>query len=199
MIVNTVEQYISSPFEVSLDLALSATVLKRFEKLLTVRSRFYFTKISQIKKLVKTLIQEDVFQPFSFKTLKTFQKKAYMRDGDGLYISYGIFFKTRETVFLSVLCHELAHIWLSQREFYPQLKILNKEYLDRFEKRQESALTSPIEVYARIVSLHIINQLALSIQHKKRKKKALSVIEIDNEKIEKLKKTFENIEPKTDL
>lgn len=199
MIASSVEQYLSAPFQATLTKELSPVALQRFEKLLTVRSRFYFTKIAYIKALIKTLVQEGVFQPFSFKTVKTFKKQAYMRDGDGLYISYGIFFKTTESIFFSVLCHELAHIWLSQREFYPALKTLNKAYLSRVSDAKTGELTSPIEVYARLFALHIIKQTASFIQNGKRKKKAETARRAEEEKLRKLQKMFDSIEPKTDL
>ena len=186
--ITDLEQYIADPINVSFELDISTPrIIKCFDSLLSAKSYFYFIKVWYIKKLVSALSEDKKFRPFRFVIKRQFTPKAYMHDSGILYISYGMFLKTSVTVFVSVLCHELSHIWLSQQDFYPQLKQLNRQFKDKYSAEKDAILMSPIEVYARLVSTSMMDIVLKSLINERKKKKLQFCLNDQLKKLQKLK------------
>ena len=116
-----------------------------------------------IKKIRSILIEEEILKDFSVNITKSLKPVAYMKDSDGIYISLGaLFFKSSMATF-KVLCHELAHIWLSQQSFYSDLKRLNKEFKTKYSVSEKVYLSSPIELYAMVVSVELMKMIRASL------------------------------------
>ena len=175
----SLQQYLAAPLDIEFNPDIDTPlILKRFEKLLSFESKLYFIKVSYVKKLVFTLVSEGKFKDFKFNVKRKFKPEAYMYDGGEINISYGIFLHTTAPVFLTVLCHEIAHIWLSQREDYGDIKELNRQ----FKKEFSDGVNSPVEVWARIVQTKILEKIISVLQGKKREK-LLKCLDGEREKL----------------
>ncbi len=151
------EEYLAAPHaELSPDLVTEKTA-KAFEKLLTGRSRIYYLKVHYLKGAVKALIEEEKLPPFRFRIARNFRREAYMLDRGEIVFSYGTFALSGEMIFTTFL-HELSHIWLRFQPWYGELKALDREFRDRFSEEKD-VLLSPIEVYARIAAVRVMEAL----------------------------------------
>lgn len=189
---STLEEYLQNPFEL-LDFPRveDGGVVKRFLKLFDPSSWFYFTKVARVKKLMAALIDGGVCQPFSLKVVRKLAKVAYMHDSGVVYLSYGIF--ALRASFFSVLTHELSHVWLSQQPFYAELKRLDHVYREKFANEKEVLLAAPIEVWARTVSVHIMQTLLPFANKTRYKTKLNKCLDDENKKIVYLSQVLQKL------
>ncbi len=180
----SLQQYLKDPlkneFDFNFDNEKSVEIMKK------MASRIFDISIIRwyhIKRIRSILISEEVFRDFDIKLLKTFKQVAYMNDSGEIYISLGLLLFKSSMNNLKVLCHELSHIWLSQQSNYLELKTLNKE----FKNKYNNDLLSPIELYARVISLKMMNSILESLTSKGQKKRWNRYINYESAKIKELK------------
>ena len=132
------------------------------------------------------MIECGILRKFSVRLTPDLTPKAYMRDGGDMFFSLGALLTRSSTVTLSVLCHELAHMWLSQQDFYKGLKEINRQFQEQYSSHTDAELLSPIELYAMVVSVIFMQDVCIALEGKK-KKRFKDLIEFELEKIELLK------------
>ena len=109
-----------------------------------------------------------------------------MKDKGELYISIGALLFRSSMTTLKVLCHEISHLWLSQQDFYSKLKVLNKEFKQKYSNHQDVYLMSPIEFYAVVLSVKIMEEISLSLTKERHKKRWNKIVSEERAKIKKL-------------
>ena len=195
MIAKDIGQYLNSAFATRFDVdIITPSTVKCFQKLLSPLARLYFVRARYVKKLVAELISESKLKPFEFVIKRDFKPEAFMRDSGVMSVSYGMFLKTSRWVFVSVLCHELSHVWLSQQEYYRELKALNKQFKEQYASVADVELISPIEVYARLVSIVMMEGVLDLLTDEWQKNKMLTVLGYEREKIIKLENMLRHLQ-----
>ena len=146
-----------------------------------------------IKEIRSILIEEEILEEFSVNLTKSLKPQAYMKDGVGLYISLGaLVFKSNMTTF-KVLCHEIAHLWLSRQSFYSELKTLNKEFKKTYKDHEKVYLLSPIELYAMVVSVELMKMVLSSLTKKNQIKRLNKFINLECAKIKELENLIKTL------
>ena len=195
MIAKDIQQYLASPFGCEFDVdIITPSTAKCFQKLLEPLARLYFVKARYVKKLVSALIADNKLKPFEFVVKRGFKPEAFMHDSGVMSISYGMFIKTSRWVFVSVLCHELSHVWLSQQDYYSELKALNKQFKQQYASVADVELISPIEVYARQVSIAIMEGVLAALTDQWQKDKLLTALGYEREKLIKLENMLSSLQ-----
>lgn len=173
-IIFSTDEYIRSPEKHSFNININSQHLICFKKFLPIYSNPFFIQWRNIKRAAKSLIKDGVLSHFPIHIIPSLKQKAYIIDGGGMYFSLGLLISHSSPITLTVFCHELSHMWLSQQEFYPELKQLNKDFLNRYKQEPTSHLISPIEFYATTLSVDIMDRIYDSLKKKnKRFEKAL--------------------------
>jgi hypothetical protein len=130
-----------------------------------------FDKWRAITASAARLTAEGWLQPFTLNRQNGFRPMAYMRDGDGIYLSRGLLLRRSAITVLSTYCHELSHVKLSQAEDYPAIKALQKEFKARYSQSPLCELASPIEVWAMVVSRRLMTAIAEQVGENRHKAK----------------------------
>ncbi len=129
---------------------------EQVKKLLSVFGGIYFYKKRILKRLVTSLTPAlNLSQP-PFTVTKEFCVKAYMHDCGKLFISRGAIIKLSKVSLLSVICHELAHLWLAKEAEYGKLKEINKAFIEKFKGTENVTPLTPIEFYATYYSIKLL-------------------------------------------
>ena len=184
----SLSRYVKAPLENAPRIeGISAASLSRLASFLPIYSNPFFIQWRNIKRAVASLIDDGLFSRFSVHLTAGLKAKAYSVDDGRMYFSLGALLTRSSAVTLTVLCHELAHIWLSQRELYPELKRLNKEFLTVFSSVKGAYLMSPIEVYATVGSLCLLDAVSDSLPDGRKKKRLAGLILKERGKLEVLK------------
>lgn len=121
------------------------------------KRRFYLSKVCGIKAVCRQLTKNKSFKRFDVRFLFSFKRKAFMRDDGKIFLSFGLVHKTKTVRLIAVLWHELAHIYLSQRPFYDELKQFNKLFLQKC-KSNIANLLSPLELCAMDLSIKVLKK-----------------------------------------
>ena len=151
-----------------------------------------FIRWYHIKEIRSILINEEMLKEFSIHLIKSLKPMAYMKDCGEIHISLGALLFKSNMATIKVLSHELAHIWLSQQDFYPSLKALNKEFKQSYKMMENINLLSPIELFAMIISVDIMESIKESLKGNLRKR-INKFIDLENEKIKEIKDTLLNL------
>ena len=183
----SLQSYLECPLNFNFSFPeISAKLAKKMHKL-----AFGWFDISQIrwyhiKEIRNILIEENFLNEFSVNLTKSLKPQAYMRDNDGIYISLGaLIFKSSMTTF-KVLCHEIAHTWLSQQSFYKELKSLNKEFKETYKDNKNVYLASPIELQAMAISVILMDSVKNRLTSKRQIKRMNKFILLECAKIKEL-------------
>ena len=123
-------------------------------------ARLYCVRRSAVGRAVNALNADNDWGKVRFHTTTKFAVQAYMRDGDGIYMSYGAFARSDGASFVLMFCHELAHVWLSRLDGYDNLKTLDKAYRTTFAELPNAVDTSPIEYLAVCTCANILRAAA---------------------------------------
>lgn len=151
-----------------------------------------FVRWYHIKEIRSILINQKMLKEFSIHLTKNLKPMAYMKDSGEIYLSLGALLFKSNMATVKVLSHELAHVWLSQQDYYPSLKALNKEFKQRYNELENVNLLSPIELFAMIVSIDIMESIKESLKGNLRKR-INRFIDLENEKIKEIKDTLLNL------
>lgn len=187
----TLQEYICNPLGVDFEIDLPDD-LKDFLSLLKWYNQCAFGRAKCLKNIVSSLCKGQ-FKPFKIEFLKTIKPLAYMHDKGVIYFSYGSLLNFSASTVLSVFCHELAHVWLSQREYYTELKELDRQFKDAFREKLDGktlTLASPVEVYAMLVSVQIMQKVLQKVDGAKKSKKLELRIAEEREKLDFLNRTI---------
>ena len=138
-------------------------------------------KWKNLRKLTNSLIELGFLKTFSLNIDKSLKPKAYMHDNGQIFISLGLILTRSYLPLLSVYLHELAHIWLSQQANYQDLKKLQKEFRYFYSDIKDYELFSPIEVYADIITLQLLEEISAITNANKNK--ISKIIEARKEKL----------------
>ena len=181
------QSYLKCPLSLKLSFPkISAKLCKKMQKLAFGWFDITLNRWYHIKEIRNVLIEDKILNEFSINLTKSLKTQAYMKDGDGIYFSLGaLLFKSNMTTF-KVLCHELAHTWLSNQSFYKELKILNKEFKKAYKNNENVYLASPIELYAMVVSVSLMEMVKNSLTKSKQIKRINKYIELECAKIKEL-------------
>ena len=191
----TLNKYTQNPLDIRFDIDLNESeALDICRKLTSSWRSPFFIQWHYIKKAVNAMIECGILRKFSVRLTPDLTPKAYMRDGGDMFFSLGALLTRSSTVTLSVLCHELAHMWLSQRGYYSELKLLSKSFLTRYAKVPDIALMSPIELYAMVISVDIMKAINKGVKKQKHKRRLESIIDCEREKIEFLKQKITELQ-----
>ena len=194
MIVPTLDGYISDPFGFSVAPSFAAPkIVKAVKRLLSFRSRFFPFRKNAANGLIDTLIENAGFSPFGLCVEKSEKPFSYMIDGGDIHISIGLFKRTSPKAFFSVLLHEIAHVYIGYEETYKDLKRLDKEFLYKYGDVLSDATCSPVEVYARIAALSVLNELLKLPDCAKIRKKILFCVDQEQNKIKNIKKRIDEL------
>lgn len=96
------------------------------------------------------------------------RENAYMTDDGEIVVSQYFLYRSGGERILRVVLHELAHWWLSRQEQYPALLEMDREYLAGCGSKAESAVLSPVEFSATVLSSEMMMALARSVDEKER-------------------------------
>lgn len=190
----SLENYLKAPLNV--DFSFHIDSLKVIEALKKLLFRLYdFTPLrwKLIKKIRNLLISEKVVSDFSLNLIPSLSVKTYMKDSGGMYISLGALLFRSSMVTLKVFCHELSHIWLSTKSFYPVIKVVNKEFKIKFKHSKDVVLASPVEVYAMKLSIGIMEQISDSLTKNSQKKRWKKIIVDEYSKLNAMKDLIINL------
>ena len=190
---SAVEEYLDDPLAIELPrISLTSPSAKSLADIISGSRLVPHALWRRIRQARDTLMAEGDFEYFPLKLEFSLRVRAYMKDGGGIYFSLGALIFRSSAVTLAVLCHELAHLWLSRQDFYPKLKEMQRAFKARLAGVAEREILSPIELYAMRASLDILTPVADSLGEGRAKRKLLSLIEAEREKIltiaDKLKK-----------
>ena len=180
---------LSNHFETNI---INNDTINSFRKMISRRFDISIIRWYHIKEIRNILINKKILNDFILHLLFSLKPKAFMKDSGEMYFTLGSLFKTSR-VNLKVLCHELAHMWLSQQSFYLDLKKLNKEFKQKYSHLDECYLASPIEFYAMVISYEMMKDILCSLKEKWQIDKWSVFVEEENKKIEKLKELIKNI------
>ncbi len=180
----SVESYIGDPLGAGISLPrLSDVARGALVKLLSSPKAFPHILWGRMKMAKEALVSDGFLRDFPLRLRFGFKPVAYMRDGGEVCFTTGALLFRSSAVTLSVFCHELSHMYLSQRSFYPELKELQGEFLERFSSESGCELMSPIELYAMALSVDIMDNIAQSLVEGKHKDKLRLLIDSEREKI----------------
>ena len=140
-------------------LSFSSAVCSKLLCLLSPCGRPYPVKKHLTKQIVAQLIAEKYLAPFELRFLTDKEMIAYMDDRGGMTLSSGCLRRMDAAAYLDVFLHELAHLYLHDREDYRNLKDLDREFRDCFREEDECVQLSPIEFYADTVALKMLDLL----------------------------------------
>ena len=185
----TAQGYFSSPLGLELDFAVvDRDTLLACESLLLCRSSSPWVKFRRIKDVKRALVKSGFFKDFKLRLLWRLKSLAYIEDFGRLTLSIGVLRSRTSPVVLSVLCHELGHMWLSQQDFYPTLKEVNRQFKERCADVGYCELLSPIELYAMDLSVKIMESVLSFAKDTEQKNRLFELIEQEKEKINLVKK-----------
>lgn len=129
------------------------------------------------------LLEKRCLDSFSVHLCWKRKSMAYMNDAGQVYLSVGLLVKSSAVSVLSVYCHELSHIKLSQRADYPAIKALQREFKQRFKEHKLCELLSPIEFFAMLISRSLLESIADHTPNANQKVKLMRLKEDLEEKI----------------
>lgn len=150
-----------------------------------------------VKAAGAALVEKNCLSDFTVHLNRKLKTVAYMNDAGQVYLSAGLLLKSSALTVLSVYCHELAHIKLSQRSDYPALKSLQREFKRHFQGHKLCELLSPIEYYAMLVSRPLLADLARQANNSRRQEKLLRLTEDLDKKIRFLEEELSKLAHKT--
>ena len=190
----SLQNYLKCPLNIEFNLNLnSQKIVKSLRKLAFRWFDIGLFRWYHIKEIRNILIEEEFLKEFSINLSYSLKAKAYMKDCGEIYISLGaLLFKSNMTTF-KVLCHEVAHIWLSQQPFYSSLKELNKEFKQKYYKIEKVYLASPIELYAMVISVELMKSLLPSLTKKNEITRLNKFIDLECAKILELSKLIQTL------
>lgn len=122
----------------------------------------------------RALIKKRCLGKFSLHLPIRREPLAYMNDAGKVYLSTGLLAKTSAMTVLSVYCHELSHILLSQQTCYPALKQLQRQFRQQFGGHQQWQLLSPIEYITMRICRTLLAEIAAANPGHKRKLQPLT-------------------------
>lgn len=154
----TLEQYLQAPTERP-PVEFPPQAAKCFSSFFAPWQRVSLFKWGAVTKSKDELIRLGCLEEFSLHRERTRKDRAYMKDSGDLYLSRGFLVRHSPLVVLSVFCHELAHIKLSQTPEYPEIKCLQRAFKIRFADERLCEVMSPIEMYAVEISLRLLKDL----------------------------------------
>lgn len=188
------ENYLKAPLDVDFSFHIdSLRVIEALKKLLFRLYDFTPLRWKLIKKIRNLLISEKVVSDFSLTLIPSLSVKTYMKDSGGMYISLGALLFRSSMVTLKVFCHELSHIWLSQQSCYPVIKVVNKEFKEKYKDCKDVVLASPVEVYAMKLSIGIMEQISDSLTKNSQKKRWKKIIVDEYSKLNAMKDLIINL------
>ncbi len=180
-------EYINSPLKNDFEFTFNSPKVVEFLKKLVSRwFDFSIIRWYHIKEIREILIDEEILDNFYINLEFKLSPRAYMKDNGMIFLSLGALLFRSSMTTLKVLCHELAHLWLSQQPFYQELKKLNKEFKEKYSSISYVYLMSPIELYAMTVSLSMMKEIEGSLVKKKHIKRWSRLIDDESLKIKKL-------------
>ena len=194
MTIKFLDEFLNDPFSSAPSFSVdSPLIIKSIKRLLSFRARFFFLRKTFVNGLIAALIDSKEFLPFGFCVDKNKEVSAYMIDNGDVHISVGAFKKTSPKVFLTVLFHEIAHVYISQQKGYGELKKLDKSFREIYGEKLENDACTPIEAYARAAAFSAFNSLLGSFKKGAERDKILYCIEAENIKIEKIKNSIDGL------
>ena len=146
-----------------------------------------------LKKIRDVLVSEGKIRHFEIKLTSSLQPVAYMHDDGVIYISSGLLFRGSALATLGIFIHELCHIRLSQREDYPEIKALQKEFRANFRSHKQCELMSPIEIFANILTLKLLRKIEDEAENKLLKKRIAKVRDVKERAFSHLIKQIKNL------
>ncbi len=170
----TLEKYLSAPAEgLETPDFTKGKAADIFRKLAGTLCRIPFVKKAYIKKLLSELEKCGIINHFGFKVPFRFKVRAFMHDEGYISISYGTFIRMSPASFMQILCHELAHAWLSGTPFYCDLKQTDWQFRKTFCGISDVTLVdrgAPVEMYAAAAEIRLLDSVASLTEGKTSKK-----------------------------
>lgn len=158
--IPSLDGYLVAPRGYSADTPeLTGDVLAAIIKMMPHTADIVFTKWAHLKKISSLLVASGAVGSLKLKLTPRLKAMAYMREGDAIYLSLGLILGRSALAVLSVYIHELAHVILSEREDYAELKALQREFTARFSDEALVERASPIEVYASILTVALLRAI----------------------------------------
>jgi len=184
----SLKEYLESPTEGAPCLGeLPDGVISALSRFVPLYSNPFFIQWKNVKNAVRCFAEQGVTAPVSVSLIPKLKSTAYAVDGGKMCFSLGAILSRSSAVTLTVLCHEITHVWLSQRDFYPDLKRLNKDFISAFSGEKAAYLMSPIEVYAMVGAIHIMDAVCASLPDGFGKRKLERLKELEKDKLDALK------------
>ena len=109
-----------------------------------------------------------------------------MDDAGNVSFSIPLFFRKTDSVIKLVL-HETAHLWLSEREYYPAMLALDRAFLARFG---EEVCLSPVEHAASRLSIKMLSWAAESADDPRLRSALLEQIAVEEKKLDECLEAF---------
>ena len=141
----SVSRYVQTPAEVIALPRFSPEAAACFAPFLSGRCSMALLRWLAVTKTRRSLLKTNCLKPFSVHLLLKRKTEAYMHDDGRVFLSAGLLQTGSAMTVLSVYCHELSHIKLSQSGDYPMIKALQREFRQQFGQHKLCELLSPIE------------------------------------------------------
>ena len=179
----TLASYIESPERFAPIVELTKAVLPSIYKML---SPFYAPvsfKLRMMREIKDVMASEGITPNFDITLVKKLKPMAYMRDGGGVYFSLGLLLMKSPLATLPVCLHEISHIILSNMSGYSTLKNIERQFRTEYGALADCDIMSPIELYADLITEHMLCCAYENTETEKKRKRLFRVISHRKEKI----------------
>ena len=190
----SLENFLLYPSETSpKEFSLSEESISIMLSLLSRRCDLTLSRMKRFMRLGESFVKSGVLSKAPLTVEPSLKPRAYMRDGDGIYISAGLILTRSPWVMLSVYLHEIAHLYLSEMEWYGNLKQVQREFFERYDKSTHERM-SPIEIFAETITVSLLSALLSVCEGKRQKRRLSSVLERRKEKLSQLIEKIKSLE-----
>lgn len=160
----TVAQYVAHPTEVELNW-FDRKAASCFAGFFSGSCRTGIMKWLAVRSVSKALVKKGYMESFGVHLKWTWKPMAFMNDAGHIYLSVGLLAKSSAVNVLSVYCHELSHIRLSQHRDYSDIKTLQRQFKQCYADHKLCELMSPIEIYTMLISEKLLRQITADTPH----------------------------------
>ena len=179
----TLSGYVSSPDDFAVFPPVSERVIGRVLKMLSPYYAPITLKMRMMNGIKDAIVEDGITPEFDIRLIKSLKPAAYMIDGGDAYFSIGLLALKSPLATLTVCLHELSHVILSRMEGYSSLKAVQREFRTSYGAHPSFDIMSPIELYADLIAISILECAYKATKKKKEKKRLLRAITHRREKL----------------
>ncbi len=189
--IENLSEYLTAPLDIEEQCSiLTPSAVACCKKIFSFFGRWTWYKKWCLKRLFAHLVKSKKLQPFDFCVAKGNEPVAFMEDKGKLVLSKGCFTKISSTQLMVIVFHELAHLWMKDQSFYPQLKAIDKQFRELYKSLPKVTVCSPIEFYADNFCLQIAKQFVAMAYKGKVSQKIQAQLQVEGQKLAQIVQTI---------